>query len=224
MVTRSKLYASPLHLDTSIESDFQKIKRYYRWQSPIFDFTRWSFLFGRKKIVKKLPINKEEKAVILEVGCGTGYNMKNMLRSYANINLYGIDLSKHMIWKARVKLVNFIRRLQLINEPFTPNRVYPFEQVDGILFSYTLSMSSPHWKQLILQAKKNLKPDGWIAVVDFHNTGFSVFRRHMANNRVKIDGHLLNFLRENFQIKQEEVHSAYGGVWSYFIFIGKKKE
>ena len=224
MVTKSKFIVAPTSMERFEESEsIKKLQRYYSWQAPLYDTTRSSYLFGRKAIVKKLPIHKEDKATILEVGCATGQNLKQILQTYPNVTAYGMDLSSQMIRQSRMKLLNHLRRVRLINEAFVPNRVYPFDKVDGLLFSYTLSMGGPDWKEIILEAKENLKPGGWIAVVDYHNSGFSFIKRYMARYQVKVDVELLNFLRENFQIREEEVHSAYKGLWSYFLFVGKNK-
>ncbi len=84
----------------------EQLKRYYRVQSLFYDATRWSFLFGRKQSVqevKKLTGDREDLN-ILEIGCGTGANLENLVAAYPRSSVYGIDLSEDMLRKARKKL------------------------------------------------------------------------------------------------------------------------
>jgi S-adenosylmethionine-diacylgycerolhomoserine-N-methlytransferase len=49
-----------------------KLSEYYRFQSQIYDFTRWSFLFGRKRLIKEESRQLQDAKRITEFGCGTG--------------------------------------------------------------------------------------------------------------------------------------------------------
>ena len=199
----------------------KKMESYYRFQSKIYDLTRWSFLFGRKEILDRIPkLNKN--ATILEVGCGTGYNLKNLLGRFPQVSLTGIDISATMLEKAARKIKSS-SRLTLTNEAYgAVHSNTQKEQVDVILFSYTLSMINPHWPSLIDQAKENLKPGGYIALVDFENSKFKWFKKHMANNHVRMDGHIVPYLEKQFRLVECETKNAYAGVWSYFMYIGQK--
>ena len=224
MVTNSRLIAPPLQESPKAElADVKRIQRYYRWRWPFYDSSRWSYLFGRKAIVKKLPLNKEEVATIMEIGCGTGFNLRSILWAYPNVTVYGMDLSRPMLRVARMKSLNFLRRIRLINEAYPNTEEHHFNALDGILFSYTLSMAGADWKEMVLQAKRDLKPGGWIAVVDYHNSGFSMVKKYFAHRHVKVDHEVLNFIRAHFQIKEEKVLPAYSGLWSYFLFVGKNR-
>ena len=122
-------------------------------------------------------------------------------------------------------LTEFIRGMSLTLQYFFEKKVtlnYPFEKVDGIVFSYALGKLDKNWEDLLNRAWDDLKPGGWVAVVDFHNSGFGAFKKRMENRLIKLDGHLLRFLRDHFLIHLESVKSAYAGAWSYFLFVGKK--
>ena len=223
MLTNSKLVA-PKKAKFSAEEQEQnkKIQNYYKLQSKIYDLSRWSFLFGRKSIVKQLPLDRDAKATILEVGCGTGQNLSQIAKRFRNAKLYGIDVSKDMIDISRKKVKSFGDRVELIQAPYQKDMHYPFEQLDGIVFSYSLSMINPQWEDLLKRAYEDLRPGGWIAVVDFHNSSWKGFKNHMSNHHVRMDGHLLNYLRDNYMIHLESVKQAYAGAWAYFLFVGKK--
>ena len=223
MLTKSKLIA-PQRTTPPLAGKVQNQKNQhnYKLQSKDYTLGRWPFLFGRKTIVDKLPIDRDAKATILEIGCGTGQMLKHVAQKYPNSRLFGIDMSSQMIKKSQSRMARFSDRVTLIQAPYQKNLNYPFNQVDGIIFSYSLSMINPQWEDLVNRAWEDLRPGGWIAVVDFHNSGFSSFKKHMSKHHVRMDGHLLRYLRDHFLIHQETVKSAFAGAWSYFLFIGKK--
>ncbi len=69
----------------TVTEQAQTMQRYYRLQSKIYDATRWTFLFGRKRIIRELPVLEQKAALeVLEVGCGTGYNLKRLALQFPN--------------------------------------------------------------------------------------------------------------------------------------------
>jgi S-adenosylmethionine-diacylgycerolhomoserine-N-methlytransferase len=78
-----------------------------------------------------------------------------------------------------------------------------------------------NWDSAIEYAQQDLKPGGLIAVVDFNDSSFSWFKRWMGMNHVQMDGHLLPRLQSSFRSLKLEINHAYGGLWSYFLFIGQ---
>ncbi len=196
------------------------MESYYKFHALIYDLTRWSFLFGRKGILNKLPFKKSDKFSLLEVGCGTGVNLKALASRYPNAHLIGLDVSPDMIRQSTKKLAGL--DAELVTKPYTKEDDSFKGKVDLVLFSYSLTMINPHWDELVLKAKEDLKPGGYIAVADFHSSPFQWFRTHMANNHVKMEGHINPLLRAEFEPVYDKVLPAYLGVWRYFMFIGRK--
>ncbi|MEZ5044340.1 MAG: class I SAM-dependent methyltransferase [Saprospiraceae bacterium] len=206
---------------TAIEQA-EKIQHYYQWQSKIYDLTRWSFLFGRNSILSPVPLDANEAWNIMEVGCGTGFNLQNLAKRFPKAHLTGVDVSPDMLRIARQNNSPHLDRISFINAPYGPGGFHSPGQLDFILFSYALTMINPQWPSLIQQAFDDLKPGGYIAVVDFHDSRFSWFKKHMGNHHVRMDGHLLPCLSKHFQPIQSQCKAAYGGVWTYLIYVGKK--
>lgn len=212
-----------MSLHTNQTESFQKnvrqaglMENYYRFQSTIYDSTRWSFLFGRDMIIRRCAELVEAKD-ILEVGCGTGYNLKRLAKCFPQANILGVDISQSMLDKASNKLKSQ-KNIQLSSEAYgSKERKNSF---DLILFSYSLSMINPHWDQLLESAKKDLKPGGHIAILDFESSQYKWFKNHMANHHVRMEKHLMPNLLDQFILTEWDSKLAYAGLWNYFYFIG----
>ncbi len=200
----------------------ERMRKYYEWQSKIYDATRWSFLFGRHKIIQVIPSIHEKDVSILEVGCGTGYNIEKLAKKYRTAKITGMDVSGDMISIAEKNLSAYRNRVTLIEAPYQKGAIDVPESLDVVLFSYSLTMINPQWSELILQAKADLKNGGVIAVVDFYDSRFKWFKNHMGNHHVRMDGHILPVLESEFDTFYKKVRPAYGGIWHYFLYVGKK--
>lgn len=66
-------------------------------------------------------------------------------------------------------------------------------------------------------------PGGSLAVVDFHGSRHGWFRRWMQANHVRMDEHLLPVLKAGFYADMASVRPAYGGLWQYFLFLGRRR-
>jgi len=195
-----------------------QIERYYRLHARIYDLTRWTFLKGRKELISRAAARCHPQH-ILEVGCGTGKNLLHLGRLFPEAQLWGLDLSPHMLTRAHQKLRGLSHRLTLLeaayDEPVAPGRF------DLVVFSYALSMFNPGWDAALRTAGRDLSPEGTIAVVDFHDSPSTGFKQWMGFNHVRLDSHLLPLLRDRFLSGDWTVRPAYRGLWSFFFFIGR---
>jgi S-adenosylmethionine-diacylgycerolhomoserine-N-methlytransferase len=196
------------------------LKQYYRIHSKIYDLTRWSFLFGRNTIIRELA-GSSASARILEIGCGTGKNLVALCKAFPQAAISGVDLSDAMLNVARKNLGEFNRQVTLQQRSYNaPLRSEP--PFDLILCSYSLSMFNPGWEEAIAYAYQDLADGGRIAVVDFHDSSFPGFKPWMRLNHVRMDGHLAPKLEKHFHTDTLNIRKAYAGVWSYFLFVGRK--
>jgi len=198
------------------------LERYYRLHARIYDVTRWSFLFGRTQLIKEIARHIHPRRV-LEIGCGTGKNLEALSKEFPDARLTGVDLSRDMLERAERRLSGCGKKTVFIHRMYSqPLHLKP--SFDLILFSYTLSMINPGYWKAIRNARQDLVPGGMIAVVDFCDSGFAPFKSWMKINHVRMDGHLPVELRKQFKPVCDENMAAYGGLWRYFIFIGKQSE
>lgn len=200
-------------------SNSAKLAAYYRMHSRIYDWTRWSFLFGRSHLLDTLVRTSNPTPLsILEIGCGTGTNLIGLCSRFPLARLTGIDLSPDMLRIARNRLGAYHHRISLLEARYGSIHFdLPF---DLIVCSYSLSMMYPGWSEILDLARSDLAPKGRIAVVDFHQTGIESFRKWMAFNHVTMDGCLLKELLRRFHSRILNRSHAYLGIWEYFEFIG----
>lgn len=202
----------------SVPATERALERYYRFHARIYDATRWSFLFGRADLVERVATWRSP-ANILEIGCGTGRNLARLARRFPRAHLTGLDLSADMLARARRCLEPHGDRLTLLRQAYAhPLSGEP--RFDVIVLSYCLSMINPGWEQVIASVHQDLRPNGLIAVVDFHDSAWPAFRRWMGVNHVRMEGRLLPELQARFQPLDRAISRAYGGLWRYFRFIG----
>ncbi len=201
-----------------------KMQGYYRLHAKIYDMTRWTFLFGRQWLLDWLPFNHTDSPTIMEVGCGTGHNLKKMADRFSKAQLIGMDISAEMLDVADKKLVSTPNLFVLKHRAYSEQPMVFMKKPDCILFSYCLTMVNPNWENLVLQAKEDLNTEGVIAIVDFHQSKTAWFRRWMQFNHVRMEGHILPFLEQHFETVKLKKRRAYFGLWHYFVYLGKIKQ
>ncbi|MDI1313104.1 class I SAM-dependent methyltransferase [Prosthecobacter sp.] len=210
---------SAANVDTSRRSG-TALERYYQFHSRIYDATRWSFLFGREEVLRRTACVTYPRR-ILEVGCGTGRNLPGLRRLFPHAHITGVDLSEQMLAIAAKKVSD--DKTTLLRRSYSAAVHEDGQPYDLVLFSYALSMFNPGWEQAINAAWDDLAEGGCIAVVDFSDSYFTWFRNWMGVNHVRMEGHLWPYLSRKFAPLLDERFSAYGGVWNYGIFIGRKQ-
>lgn len=197
----------------------QALQSYYKLHSPIYDATRWSFLFGRNALINTLPGLPPEPC-ILEIGCGTGKNIELLEYSFPDAHITGIDLSPAMLAKANRRIGGSDRVTLLQGQYGTHNLgLQPFNL---IILSYSLTMMGGNVEGILQQTANDLSKKGYIAVVDFHTTPFRWFEKWMKTNHVSLNGSLLPLLSKYFHPADSKTRNVYFGLWSYFHFIGRR--
>tara|TARA_R110002124_G_scaffold280073_1_gene453113 strand:+ start:10851 stop:11450 length:600 start_codon:yes stop_codon:yes gene_type:complete len=198
---------------------FDSVNSYYKFHSKIYDFTRWSILFGRNSILDCLPKLSSEDPKILDLGCGTGKHLTKLAEKYPEAQITGLDASVEMLTKAQAK-ISLLPTISIqkssFNEFLSEKNTY-----DLILCSYSLSMFGDK-TPFLADIYSSLKENGTIIVMDFDTTPFPFFERWMNFNHVQISGNLFNELQHLFKIQFHKTKKGYFGLWKYSLFIGTK--
>jgi S-adenosylmethionine-diacylgycerolhomoserine-N-methlytransferase len=201
-----------------------KMVQYYRFHSKIYDATRWTFLFGRKSILKEVqPYLKSTKGSILEIGCGTGTNLIELAIMFPRYKIIGIDVSKHMVEIAKERTSQF-PNIEIRLEPFSENITQggnSNSKFDMVLFSYSITMMDNLGLLWIDYAKQNLKLGGVLSIVDFYHTRFNWFENWMKKNHVQMCSNWLEktLNAKQFDIRKKKIDHAYLGLWKYGKFV-----
>lgn len=197
-------------------NEIQTVTNYYRKVAKIYDLNRSLFLFGRKQLIKKLSNQRTNLPRILEVGCGTGSILLALHHHYPNSQIVGLDLSENMLAIARQKTAN-IPNITLIQGPFDQD--FSYKPFDLVVFSYALSVF-PDLENTLALTQKQLVPGGVIAMVDFFNSNYDLFKLWISRN-IPIRTHFpIQTLNDRFKQEYYQTHNAYFGFWKYFLFIG----
>jgi len=125
---------------------------------------------GLRKIgLKMYPIKAGMN--VLDIGCGTGAHLK--LYQDEKCNVFGIDLSESMLEVAKKKLGNDAD-LKLCDATKTPFEDNTF----NLILSSTVlhEMSQQVRVDVLTEAKRILKKDGRILLIDFHNGPIRMFK------------------------------------------------
>jgi S-adenosylmethionine-diacylgycerolhomoserine-N-methlytransferase len=198
---------------------------YYAWQSRIYDVTRWAFLFGRTALLEQLQL--KPGSTVIEVGCGTGHNLEGIVKRVGSRGeIIGVDCARPML----ARCANRVRKKQWQNVRLV-DREYGFAPVaensaDAVLMSYSLSMI-PDWEKVIECASRELSAAGRIGVVDFclgnGATAIAGFEQWMTRNHVAVRRPYVEKLSSVFRPLRCETRKAFGGLWSYFLFVGERR-
>ncbi len=109
------------------------VERYYRLHAPVYDLTRWTFLFGRSAMLRRVASEGLAER-ILEVGCGTGRNLAKLGRLFPRAHITGIDLSSSMLERARRRVAPFGERIKLVHRRYD-QPLHPTPTYNLVLFS-----------------------------------------------------------------------------------------
>lgn len=154
-------------------SDAERMDRNYRFQRYVYDATRTHYLIGRKMLIRRLQPAAGES--VLEIGCGTAWNLARLGHAYPKGRLFGVDVSSAMLATAaaslkRQRLEHRVSLRQGDATNFDAGATFGIGQFDRVFFSYALSMI-PGWEAALDNAAGIVAPGGELHIVDFGQCG-----------------------------------------------------
>ena len=154
---------------SAIASDAERMDRHYRYQRYIYDSTRTHYLIGRKYLIRKIAPGNGQS--VLEIGCGTAWNLVRIAKKYPQAQVHGIDVSRAMLATAAASLQRHglsgrVKVQQGDATNFDPAAAFGIAQFDRVVFSYALSMI-PRWQDALAHAATLVAPGGSLHIVDF---------------------------------------------------------
>lgn len=208
--------------DIAIGDDAVQMDRHYRYQRFIYDSTRAHYLLGRKYLLADLKPSAGQS--VIEIGCGTAWNLASAAHLYPEAKLYGVDVSRAMLQTAAasMKRKNLAQHIVLRQGDamcFDPQKTFGLPSFDRVILSYTLSMM-PGWKLALEHASNIVAPGGSVHVVDFgqceglsktfKNTFFSFLAYYAVTPRTDMKRHLGEVAeRFGYKLHFEHLHRGY---------------
>ena len=121
----------------------ERMDRIYRSQRFIYDLTRRPYLLGRTALIASLQ--PPAGGHVLEIGCGTAWNLIRAAERYPDARFYGLDVSSAMLVTARQSIARaglerHIVVAQADATSFEPMGPFGRAAFDRVFFSYALSM------------------------------------------------------------------------------------
>jgi S-adenosylmethionine-diacylgycerolhomoserine-N-methlytransferase len=143
--------------------------RMYRRQRHIYDLSRKFYLLGRDEAIARLRPARGDK--VLEIACGTGRNLIKLARTYPEVRLFGLDVSREMLATAststaRAGLASRVALAQADATAFDSQGLFGYASFERVMISYAVSMIPP-WRKALAHALDVLAPGGSLHIVDF---------------------------------------------------------
>lgn len=135
---------------------------YYRHVKHVYDATRKYFLFGRDRVLEELLA--QPWTSLVEVGPGTGRNLRKLHAARPEARLGGVEASDEMLEMAR-RRCPAARVVHGFAEDADHAAVLGAPP-ERILFSYCLSMVQDA-DAALANARRSLAPGGSVTVIDF---------------------------------------------------------
>jgi S-adenosylmethionine-diacylgycerolhomoserine-N-methlytransferase len=149
-------------LDAREQEHRRFLDRYYGWSRHVYDATRRYYLLGRDRALELLL--EEDWDRLVEIGPGTGRNLRILHRERPSAKLGGIEASTEMLRHGRSRCP-FARIEPGFAESADLTAILG-ARPDRILFSYSLSMIEAP-ERALSNAMEALAPGGSILIVDF---------------------------------------------------------
>lgn len=154
--------ASEVNAPSYRENHRRFLNEYYGISRHFYDLTRKYYLLGRDREIRALLAEDWES--LIEIGPGTGRNLRSLYRSRPIARYGGVEASDEMLSHAR-RLCPFAAIVQGFAEDANLKELLGAPP-DRILFSYCLSMVQKPLAA-IENAVESLAPDGELVIVDF---------------------------------------------------------
>ncbi len=149
-------------MNTTQQAHRAFLNRYYGISRYFYDVSRKYYLFGRDRALRDLL--QEDWDSLVEVGPGTGRNLRILHEARPSAALGGVEAADSMLDHAQAKCP-WAKLVQGFAEEADFEAVLG-KKPDRILFSYCLSMVQDPVAALV-NARRSVAPDGEVMVVDF---------------------------------------------------------
>jgi phosphatidylethanolamine/phosphatidyl-N-methylethanolamine N-methyltransferase len=206
--------------------DLVSVQKAYKRYAKVYNFYfGWIFHPGRQTAVELVDAASGNR--ILEVGVGTGLSLPLYPR---NTKVVGIDISSHMLEKARELVaeehLDHVEALEVMN---AEEMTFPDDSFDSVVAMYVATVV-PNRKKFVNEMKRVCKAKGRIVILNHFNstTGFGArvvsslgpLSRHLG---FRPDLTMEEFLAETGLKVKNKISVNLFGFWDILLVENDKK-
>ncbi len=144
------------------KNEHAKMDQFFDSVSEIYDehMKSISTSFDEYRAMLSTPIvNTQDEIAILDLGCGTGFELEGIFKKAPHAQITGIDVSEKMLSNLKLKHINHLNQITLIKDSYL---TFPFPKG---AYDYVVSVHTMHHflqgrkQKIYKKIKKALKPD-----------------------------------------------------------------
>lgn len=143
--------------------ELEQIQKSYARYAPVYDLT-FGWLLGIEGRSFAAERTNAEAGKVLDVGVGTGISLRHYRKDH---HLYGIDISSHMLEKARQRLARIGRdekHTQLLKMD-AENLDFPDAYFDSVVACYVMSVV-PNPQKALKEIERVCKPGANVIIIN----------------------------------------------------------
>jgi len=133
-------------------------------------------LYVFKSFVKSINYNLVGK-IILEVGCGAGYGIEKITRSFNPKEYYAFDINQKMIFRSAARVKKKKLNVQLFLGDVLKTGL-PSNKFD-VVFVFTVLHHVEGWRDALKEINRVLKPKGLLLINEINSRSLSWFERYL---------------------------------------------
>jgi len=154
-----------------------------------------------QELLQRLDLTSLKPAVVLDVGCGTGWGTQDLLKKYKKAKIISLDLSPEMLKQTKSK-GSWLRKPKLI---CADAEGIPLENESVDLVFSNLMLQWCDYKKVFAEFKRVLKPDGLLMFSTFGPDTLKELKQSWA----QVDDHAhVNEFTDMHDLGDELIHAG----------------
>jgi len=154
-----------------------------------------------KELIQRLDLTRLKPAVVLDVGCGTGWGTQDLLQKYKKAKIISLDLSPEMLKQTKSK-GGWFRKPKII---CADAEDIPLEDESVDLIFSNLMLQWCDYKKVFAEFKRILKPEGLLMFSTFGPDTLKELKQSWA----KVDDHAhVNDFTDMHDLGDELIHAG----------------
>ena len=150
-------------MEKNTVSEKQRIQRHFDAKAKRYESSAVLQRSVCEELLRRLDLTNLNPAVVLDVGCGTGWGTQGLLKKYKKAKVLSLDLSPEMLRQTKAK-GGWLRKPELI---CADAEEIPLQDESVDLVFSSLMLQWCDYKKVFAEFKRVLKPDGLLMFATF---------------------------------------------------------